>query len=175
MCWSQNQSTELADHDSRRARHSSGVCWTFHWTLNLNFFLGCWDADKGKHRPLDIHLEVSVLSSFHESLPLSQYPRNLKTLLNVFNSWETTESKQGIYLRCAAMSGGNFLFLFLALPCGLQDLRSLTREWILGHDSAKCGVLITGSPGNSWKNLFVFKLLLVKMYWILYLCIKKLT
>lgn len=51
------------------------------------FFLGCRDANKGKHRSLDIHLKVSMLPvSFHESLPLSQYPGNLKTLLNVFSS-----------------------------------------------------------------------------------------
>ena len=161
-------------HWASTPRQSSWVCWTFHSTLNLKFFLGCWDANKGKHWSPYIHLKVSMLSvSFHESLPLSQYPENLKSL------WmHSIHKKLQILIRVLTWNvcqgqGENFLFLFLALPCRLQDLRSLTRKWTQGHNSEKCWVLPTGSPGNSWKNLFAFKLLLVRIYWLLYIYIKK--
>ena len=42
-----------------------------------------------------------------------------------------------------------YKFNVLTVPCGLQDLSSLTRDWTWNHVSEKYWIVTTGLPGNS--------------------------
>ena len=57
-----------------------------------------------------------------------------------------------------------FLFFEGALPHGLQDLSSLTRDWTPGPQQWKRQVLTTGPPGNSQD--FCFKWLFCPLWFI---------
>ena len=58
------------------------------------------------------------------------------------------------YFKEKTISFNGYIF-FLAMPCGMQDLSSLTRDRTCTPCSGSSGVPTTGPPGNSqWLHFF---------------------
>ena len=72
-----------------------------------------------------------------------------------------------------------FLFLFLAMPCNMWDLSSLTRDKNLCPWQWQRGVLTTGLPGkslNSFLNIILWRFFRIsKNTWLNYYYMKKVS
>ena len=142
VCWSQNQSPAL---DRSRLQESVAFLIGLLYILfNSELKISFRGADEGEHESLDVHFKMSMLSvSFFISL---------FHCLNIQGTWKSPwmysihENPQTLnrvtHPKCGASPGEKsscfycFLFFsFLAVPHGLQDLSSPTRDWSRGHGS----------------------------------------